>query len=74
MDFQLIDIYKPIASKTIGPAPIVINALITSSTAQTVNATMTKNQRIETYVLLSSLPQELKNKVELAIQMMQAAL
>jgi hypothetical protein len=74
MQFQKIDMYKPIIADKVGPPPVTINALITLSNASCSEGIPTKTQRIEQYVLLSILPEDLRRRVELAVQTCIAAM
>lgn len=63
------DLYKPVVASTVGPAPLVIRAVITPSNDLMQGASMAST-RGESYVLLSALPQELQERVKTAVQMM----
>jgi hypothetical protein len=72
--FQKINIFEPIMADKVGPPPVVINALITPSNVSFVGAVPANSQRVEKYVLLSALPEELRRRVELAIQVVSSAM
>lgn len=67
---QQVNIYEPIEAHTAGPPPLVIRAVINRQGAMVVGGTPTQNRKMEPYVLLSALPDELRQRVELAIQML----
>lgn len=68
------DINKPIYSTVVGRAPLVIRAVTTSSNTLMVGGSSAVSQKVETYVLLSALPEELRQRVELAVQALVTAM
>jgi hypothetical protein len=74
MQFQKINIFAPIMADKVGPAPVVINALITPNKSGYAECVPGNQQKIEQYVLLSVLPEELRRRVELAVQTLLTAL
>jgi hypothetical protein len=74
MQFQKINIFEPIMADKVGSPPVVINALITRNNSGYAECVPGNQQKIEQYVLLSSLPEELKRRVELAVQVLTSAL
>lgn len=68
MEAQKVDLYSPIISARKGPSPIAIRVATQGNDVYTVNGPTAASIRMETYILLSALPVELKNKVETAIQ------
>lgn len=65
---QKANLYEPIHATTVGPAPLVVRAVVTTNTAHMAGGVPASNQRAETYVLLSALPAELQERVKLAVQ------
>lgn len=63
---QRVDLYAPMLAQR-GPAPLALRVGVANpnSISEGVPSNVVK---IETYVLLSALPVELRNKVELAVQ------
>jgi hypothetical protein len=63
---QRVDLYQPMVTER-GPAPLALRVGVKNpnSISEGVPSNVVK---IETYVLLSALPTELRNRVELAIQ------
>jgi hypothetical protein len=66
--FQQVDLYKPIQSSRAGAPPMVIRVAVEKQNEMTVMGPTTSSLRPEAYVLLSALPEELRRRVELAIQ------
>jgi hypothetical protein len=70
---QQVDLYQVMAANRIGPPPIVIHAIVRPNKSETVEGVQASATRGESYVLLSALPQELRERVKLAIQVLIAA-
>lgn len=68
MELQKVDLYKPLAADKVGPAPLALRVAVTPTANMLVGGTSSSSQRVETYVLLSALPQELQERVKLACQ------
>ena len=68
MNNNVADIYNVIVSNKRGNPPLVIRTLTTLDNKAMIDGIPQINQKIENYVLLSALPFELKQRVELAIQ------
>jgi hypothetical protein len=71
---QYIDLYAPIVSTNVGPSPLALRIVTTPNVGHVVGGVPVGNQRVESYVLLSALPDELRRRVELAIQASLAAM
>lgn len=69
---QVIDMFKPIMANKAGPAPVFINAVVTPSNAGYVGGIPSKTQKIERYVLLSAMPDDLRRRIETAIEAIMA--
>jgi hypothetical protein len=65
---QKANLYQPIHADRLGPAPLVIKAIVTPQADHMVGGVPSTTARIEPYVLLSALPLELRQRVELAVQ------
>lgn len=63
------DLYQPIENTRVGPPPLVIRTIVTPHTNGLVEGAPQTARRGESYVLLSSLPEDLKRRVELSVQM-----
>lgn len=67
---QIVDIFSPLISNRKGQKPIYINVGIQPPDALTEGGPMVLPIKNETYVCLSTLPDELRKKVETAIHAM----
>lgn len=65
---QKVDIYQPMMASSVGPAPLALRVGITPNNDSVAGGMPMSNVRVETYVLLSALPDELRRRVDLAIQ------
>jgi hypothetical protein len=65
---QKVDLYQPIAASRVGPPPLALRVAVTPNVDSFVGGVPQSTQRVETYVLLSALPQELQERVKLAVQ------
>ena len=68
-----VSIYQPIYSDRVGPAPLVLTVVTVKNNNGLVEGVPANAQKVEQYVLLSALPEELRKRVELAVQAMIAA-
>lgn len=68
MEFQKVDLYKPIAADKKGPAPLVVRVAVQNQDVYTSGGTHASPIRSEAYVLLSALPVDLRQRVETAVQ------
>lgn len=64
---QKVNLYDGLAADKVGPAPLLIRALVTPSQQYMTGGVPASTTKVETYVLLSALPQELRQRVETAI-------
>ena len=67
------NLFQPVEHAGRGPAPIVIKVITTSAPGETVGGVMATSNGAEFYVRLSALPDELQQRVTLAVQAIQAA-
>lgn len=74
MSDQRVDLYKPIIAERIGPAPMVLRVGVTPHVDNLVGGVPPSAMKAEAYVLLSALPDELRARVELAIQAIAAGM
>lgn len=62
------DLYSPILSSHKGPAPLIIKIGVQQSDLFTEGGPVVSSVKPETYVLLSALPEELRQRVNVAVQ------
>lgn len=65
---QKVDLYQPMVHVRVGSPPLFINVGVNKSGAETTGGPVENVIRLETYVLLSALPDELRERVKTAIQ------
>jgi hypothetical protein len=65
---QRVDLFQPIIAAAPGAAPLAIRVGVPNNNSISEGVPMGGQVRVETYVLLSSLPEELRRRVELAVQ------
>lgn len=65
---QRIDLYQPIVHTRVGAPPMAIRVGVMRSNEETAGGLVEGSLRAETYVLLSALPEELRERVRTAIQ------
>jgi len=68
MTMQRVDLYQPMVHVRVGSPPLFINVGVNRSGAETMGGPVENAVRPETYVLLSALPDELRERVKTAIQ------
>lgn len=64
---QVVDLYKPFIASRPGHVPLVIRVAVPNGTAISEGVPI-GGARAEAYVLLSALPEELRRRVEIAVQ------
>lgn len=62
------DLYQPVVSSRIGPAPVVVRAVVTTNSDYVMGGMPQAATKVENYVLLSALPRELQERVKTAVQ------
>jgi hypothetical protein len=62
------DLYQPIFAAANGLPPLVIRAVVTKQSPEMLGGVPSTSQKVENYVMISSLPEELQERVKLAIQ------
>lgn len=67
MEQQKVNIYAPFVSDRVGHPPLVIRVGVQSSADNYVGG-VPMGMKAEAYILLSALPEELRARVELAVQ------
>lgn len=67
---QKVDLYQPMIHVRIGQPPIAFNVGVNRNGMETVGGPVEGVIRPETYVLLSALPEELRERVKTAIEML----
>jgi len=70
MTMQRVDLYQPMVHVRVGAPPLAIRVAVNKSSAETVGGPVEGSYRPETYVLLSALPDELRERVRTAVEMM----
>ena len=65
---QRVDLYQPMIHVRVGAPPLVINVGVNRSGMETMGGPVEGAIRPESYVLLSALPDELRERVKTAIQ------
>jgi len=68
MNMQRVDLYQPMIHTRVGVPPLVINVGVNRTGAETMGGMVENVVRPESYVLLSALPDELRDRVKTAIQ------
>ena len=68
MNNPKVDLYQPIEANRMGPPPLVIRAIVSTTDAMVVGGVPTSSRRAEDYVLLSALPKEIQERVRTAVQ------
>lgn len=63
-----VDIRFPVESSHVGPAPLVIRAIVTPTNDMIVGGVPSDPRVAEDYVLLSALPQELQGRIRNAVE------
>lgn len=63
-----VDIYQPIESSRVGPAPLVIRAIVTPTNNMLMGGMPADSRKVEDYILLSALPKEIQERVRVAVQ------
>jgi len=73
MEAQKVDLYKPIIADRVGAPPLVLRIGVTRQVDHIQGGVPQSSMKAEPYVLLSALPDEIRQRVETAIQMQLAA-
>lgn len=71
---QQVNLYQPMESQHIGPAPYVIRTIVTTTNSYVAGGMPTEAKKIEDYVLLSALPKELQERVKTAVQTLMSSI
>ena len=67
---QRVNLFQPIVAEAAGAAPLALRVGVPNNNSISEGVPQGGQIRVETYVLLSALPEELRRRVELAIQCM----
>ena len=70
MTLQNVDLYQPIMASRPGASPVALRIGVRPVAQETANGPVSGATKVETYVLLSALPEELRRRVELAVQIL----
>lgn len=73
MNRQIVDLYQPLYASRVGSAPLVMRAVVTPNVENMGGGVPASTQKTEAYILLSALPEELRRRVELAVQALATA-
>ena len=65
---QRVDLYQPMVHTRVGTPPLYINVGVNRHGVETMGGPVENVIRPETYILLSALPDELRERVKTAIQ------
>lgn len=63
-----VNLFSDVFADHVGPAPVVIRAIVTNNNASMVGGVPQAAVKVEHYVLLSVLPKELQERVKTAVQ------
>ena len=63
-----VDLYQPVENTRVGPPPLVIRAIVTTTNAMVAGGMPLEAKKAEDYILLSALPKELQERVKVAVQ------
>jgi len=74
MNMQKVDLYQPIEATRVGPAPLVLRTIVTTTSAYVAGGMPTEAKKVEDYVLLSALPKEIQERVKVAVQALLTAM
>ena len=67
---QSVDLYQPMVHVRVGAPPLTIRIAVNRSAGETAGGPIEGAYRPETYVLLSALPDELRERVRTSIEML----
>ena len=68
MEFQKVNLYAPIVASQKGQPPLILKVGVQPQDIMTVGGSMSSPPKIESYVLLSALPEEIRRRVETCVQ------
>ena len=68
------NLYQPVFSSVQGPAPLVIRAIISNNNNYIGGGVPQTSMTAEDYVLVSSLPRELQERIKVAIEALVAGM
>jgi len=72
MNPQKVDLFQPIFADKAGAPPIVLRVGVPNNNSISEGVPQGGQIRAEAYVLLSALPEELRRRIEMAVQMLAA--
>lgn len=73
MSYQKVNPYQPMISEKVGPSPVIMKVGMPVQMAVSEGVPV-GSLKVETYVRLSALPEELRLRVETAIQFLSAGM
>jgi len=68
MQAQKVDLYRPLVADKHGPPPLVLRVGVLNLNSLSEGVPVGGTVKAEAYVLLSALPEELRRRVETAVQ------
>lgn len=68
MELPKVNLYQPFEADRVGPPPVALRVVVTPTEHRLVEGTSQSTRQAATYVLLSALPDELRRRVEIAVQ------
>ena len=68
MEIQKVNLFAPMMSSQKGPPPLVMEVAVQPQDVMTVGGSMSSPVKVESYVLLSALPEEIRRRVETVVQ------
>jgi hypothetical protein len=68
MEIQKVNLFAPIMASQKGPPPLVMKVAVQPQDIMTVGGSMSSPTKVESYVLMSALPEEIRRRVETVIQ------
>lgn len=68
------DLYTTVIAARQGPPPLVINVVSSPKTMEFVGGVPASSTRTDSYILFTALPQELQERVKVAVQALQSSI
>jgi hypothetical protein len=71
---QIVDLYAPIAGNRPGAPPLVLRIGVQGAPQMMMNGPTASTFKVEPYVLVSAFPEDLRRRIEDAVQMLTQAI
>ena len=68
MEIQRVNLFAPMMASQKGQPPLVLKVGVQPQDIMTVGGSMSSPPKVESYVLLSALPEEIRRRVETCVQ------